>query len=274
MKPLVCGALALAGCSGTDVLNAFSWSAGYKLEESLAYGDHPRQMLDLYTPEKAGPDTPTIVFFYGGSWQSGDRSEYRFLGSAFARQGFRVAVPDYRLYPEARFPDFLEDSAAAVAWLRKGVASEGKLFLMGHSAGAYNAAMLALAARWLEDVGASPADIDALALLAGPYDFLPLKDSALKVIFGPEETRERTQPINHVSGAAPPMLLLTGEDDETVLPRNSKRLADAIREAGGDVAMKTYSRVGHLSIIGAIGRPLRMLAPVLDDVSKFFLSQK
>src|SRR3546814_8631076 len=97
------------------------------------------------------------------------------LGRAFAAQGFVVAVPDYRLVPKVRFPAFVEDSAAAVKWVRAHIARFGgdpdRIVLAGHSAGAYNAAMLAVDPQWL---GPDRAAVKGWATLAGPYEFLPL----------------------------------------------------------------------------------------------------
>lgn len=273
--PVVCGAMALAGCSGPDFLNAMAPSDGYALTRDVAYGAGPRRMLDVYTPDGAAGALPTIVYFYGGSWQNGTKDDYRFLGEAFASLGYQVVVPDYRLYPEVRYPAFLEDAAAAVAWV---AANDGAvagrpasaILLMGHSAGAYNGAMLALEPGWLDRAGVARERIAAFAGLAGPYDFLPLVSPNLKTIFGPEDERPHTQPINHVSPNAPPMLLATGPDDETVLPKNSRNLAAALRASDVRVETPIYDRVGHLMIIAAIASPFRFLAPVRADVDRFF----
>lgn len=272
--PVVCGAMALAGCTGPDVLNAFAPTGGYLRTQDVAFGDGPRRRLDVYTPTGADGPLPTIVYFYGGSWQNGTKDDYPFLGEAFASLGYQVVVPDYRLYPEVRFPGFLEDAAAAVAWVAANDGAVGRpasaILLMGHSAGAYNGAMLALEPRWLEAAGVDRGRIAAFAGLAGPYDFLPLHSEDLKAIFGPEDERPRTQPINHVSRSAPPMLLATGTDDATVRPKNSRNLAAALRQAGVAVETPVYERIGHLMIIGAVARPFRGAAPVRADVDRFF----
>lgn len=269
--PLICGALGLAGCSGSDVLNALTPGAGYELTIDVAYGGHPRQQLDIYVPADGATAKATIVYFYGGSWQSGAKDDYRFLGQAFAARGYRVVVPNYRHYPEIRYPVFLEDSAAAVAWTQRTIGDDVPLFVMGHSAGAYNAAMLALDPRWLSATGVKEVQaIDGFVGLAGPYDFLPLVDPNLMEIFGPKDKRARTQPINYVTANAPQMLLLTGGDDETVLPKNSRNLAAKLNAVGGKATLKEYSGVGHLRIIGAISWPMRFIAPTLVDADAFF----
>lgn len=260
----------LVACSGSAFVNALTPRSGYTVERGIAYGEGPRRRLDLYMPDDAGPDAPVLVFLYGGGWDSGDRAMYRFVGQAFAARGYVTVIPDYRIYPEVLWPGFLDDGAAAVVWAQENAPSRGPLLLAGHSAGAYNAAMLALDRRWLEAQGASPAALAAVAGLAGPYDFLPLQDEDLKIIFGPEEERPRTQPINYVDGSGPPMLLVTGGGDTTVDPANSTRLAERIRQKGGTAEVKVYDRVGHIAIVGALAAPLRHLAPVLDDMDRFF----
>jgi acetyl esterase/lipase len=267
--------MVLAGCSGPDVVNALVSDAGYTIVKDLAYGEGSRRTLDLYVPSGAKDGMPTVIFFYGGSWKDGSKDDYNFVGQALASRGYQVAVPDYRLYPEVRFPAFLEDSAAAVAWARTNLgvhgATPGPIYLAGHSAGAYNAVMLTLDDRWLGAHNLRPCDaIAGAAGLAGPYDFLPLKSSSLKSIFGPKDQRQRTQPINYVDGKAPPMLLASGLDDGTVYPRNSRRLAAKVQANGGSAETAYYEDIGHIWLVGSLASPFRHLAPVLDDMDGFF----
>lgn len=260
--------LLLAACSPADLVNLLTPAGGYSVTRDIAYGPQGRQRLDLYEPEAPAAGGAMVVFFYGGSWESGSKDDYRFAAQAFADAGLRVVVPDYRLYPEVVYPAFLEDSAAAVAWAR--AQQEGPLFLVGHSAGAYNAVMLAVDPRWLDGAGLTPCrSLDGVVGLAGPYDFLPLDDADLEAIFAPPEGRAGTQPINHAEAAAPPLLLLTGNDDRTVLPRNSLRLAAARRAAGGRAETRLYDGIDHIGIVGALSWPLRGTAPVLHDTLAF-----
>jgi acetyl esterase/lipase len=264
--------LLLTGCSPASVLNSFVSRAGVDITRSVAYGDGQRRTLDIYRPANAAA-APVVVFFYGGSWQSGDKSLYTFVGAALAQRGYVTVVPDYRVYPEVRYPAFLDDAAAAVRWSRDNAARFGgdsqKLFVMGHSAGAYIAAMLALDGRWLEHAGLAPdRDLAGLIGVSGPYDFLPLRDETLKVIFGGAD-RPATQPISHVSPGAPPALLVTGDDDTMVDPGNATRLAARLRAAGDDAMVVTYPHVGHITAVAAIAGPLHFLAPVLHDVDGF-----
>ena len=261
-----------AGYAPATVLNGLVSRRGLEITRSLAYGDGPRRVLDVYRPGTASA-SPVVMFFYGGSWQSGRKEMYLFVAATLARRGYVVLVPDYRIYPEVRYPEFIEDGALAIQWAKENVGRYGgdpeKLFVMGHSAGAYVAAMLAIDHRWLEPLGLAPLrDIAALIGISGPYDFLPLKSEVLKTIFG-GANRMETQPISYVSRGKPPALLLTGGDDDTVDPGNSHRLAAALRKSGNAATVVTYSGVGHLATVGAFARPLRFIAPVLRDVDAF-----
>lgn len=266
---------ARAAESPIALLNALSRLDAARVSADHAYAAGPRHGLDVYTPTTGRKhDLPVVVFFYGGSWDSGERAMYRFVGAALASRGMVVVIPDYRVYPQIRFPAFVEDGARAVRWARAHAAEYGgdpeRLIVMGHSAGAQIAALLAFDPQWLGAVGLDPArDVAGLVGLAGPYDFLPLRSERLKTIFGPKAERWRSQPIHFVTGAAPPAFLATGASDTTVDPGNSTRLAERLRAKGGTVELKSYGNLDHRLIVGAFAPPLRLLAPVLRDVSGF-----
>jgi acetyl esterase/lipase len=210
------------------------------------------------------------VFFYGGSWNSGTKSGYSFVGRALATRGFLVAIPDYRLVPQVRYPAFLEDGAAAVDWTEAHAAKLGgdpkRLIIAGHSAGAYNGAMLAYDRRWL---GSKQPAVRGFIGLAGPYDFLPFTDPASRAAFAATEDVASTQPVAFVQKGSPPAFLATGAKDRTVLPRNSDVFATRLRDVGSYVVRRQYANVGHVGILTAIARPLRGRASVLDDMAAF-----
>jgi acetyl esterase/lipase len=265
-------AVALAACSPAGFLNATAPDGDVEVDHAIPYAEGPTRWLDVYAPASACR-APVVVFFYGGSWETGSREMYRFLGLALARRGVIAVIPDYRLYPEVRFPTFMDDAAAAVAWSRANAqrfgGDAGQLFLMGHSAGAQIATLLALDPVYLRKVGVEPESLAGVIGISGPYDFLPLTDPTLKIIFGPEDTWPQSQPINFVTPSAPPMLLVTGAADHTVYPRNTEHLAARLRTEGVPVEERFYDGLGHTSTIGAFAWPLEFLAPVRRDVLDF-----
>lgn len=277
MLGLVLGGVLLAAttaCSPLKMLNALTPGGSFDETEGIAYGSDPRQKLDVYVPRHPAPNHPVVVFFYGGSWNSGSRSDYSFVGEALASRGIVTVLADYRLYPQVRYPQFLEDCAKAVAWthehIRQYAGDPQQLYLMGHSSGAYNAAMLALDPNLLASVGMSPHDLRGWIGLAGPYDFLPIQNPDVRPVFFWPDSPPRSQPINHVSRNAPPTLLMASSDDDLVNPqRNTGGLALKLREAGVPVQDLYFSRTSHATLVASLSRPLRGLAPVLDEVSAF-----
>ena len=244
-----------------------------RVSRGEAYGENPRQTVDVYVPRAARGAAPIAVFFYGGSWESGRRQDYNWVGRAMASRGFVTVVADYRIYPEVRYPDFLNDGAQAVRWAVDNAARLGgdpkRIVLLGHSAGAYNAVMLGLDARYLRAAGVDPTSVKAVAGLAGPYDFLPLNDRTTRNTFGQAADLTGTQPLNYVTRTSPPAFLATGDRDKTVWPKNTKTLSQLYRDAGAVVEERHYVGVDHVEIILALSRPLRGGAPVLDEMAAF-----
>jgi acetyl esterase/lipase len=265
-------------CSPSMVLNAVAPQNGYTLTHDIAYADGPRHALDIYAPRPSAKPAPVVMYFYGGGWASGSKSMYRFIGAALAARGLVVVIPDYRLYPDVRFPAFVDDAAAAVAWTRTNASRFGgdphRLFLMGHSAGAQIVTLLALDADYLRSVHLEPQrDLCGIIGLAGPYDFLPLHDATLEAIFGDEAVQPRSQPINFVSPGAPPMLLMAGDNDYTVDSANTVRFADKLRAAGVTTEDHLFPDIGHGTIIAAFSRLMSFLAPVRQDTLSFIAAR-
>lgn len=262
----------LSACSPAAPLNLAVPRDGYRIERDLAYGTDPRQKLDLYVPDNLPASAPVLLFFYGGSWEGGSKSYYKALGQAFASQGIVVAVADYRVYPQVRYPAFVEDGARAFQFLHTHVAAHGgdpaRLFVSGHSAGAYIAMMLAADPRYLRAAGADPAWMRGVIGIAGPYDFLPLQDKKLIVIFG-GANRPQTQPITYIDGKRPPMLLVYGTDDTTVLPRNTLSVAAKLRSFHSPVEVKSYAGVGHIGIILSLAPGFRGRTSLRQDILDF-----
>ena len=258
-----------------DLLNRLAPRRGVAVRAGLAYGPGPRHRLDAYVPARAAVSAPVLVFFYGGGWEEGERGMYRFVAAAMAARGILTLVPDYRLYPEVRFPAFMEDAAAAVAWAGSFVATQGgdpgRLFLMGHSAGAQIATLLALDPRYLRAAGMARGSIAGVIGLAGPYDFLPLRSPTLKAIFGPEKAWPASQPITYVTASAPPMLLAAGTADRVVDPANTQRLAARLRAAGAAAEVRLYRGLGHRALLGGFASLLAPLLPVRRAALRFIV---
>lgn len=258
---------ALAGCSPAALLNTTVSRKGFALEADIPYGANPRQKLDFYRPETPRPDGKAVIFFYGGSWDSGAKSDYLFVAQALAARGIAAIVADYRLYPEVRFPAFIEDGALAMRWAADKVGTD-KLFLMGHSAGAQIALMLAVNSPYLAAAGVDRMKLRGVIGLSGPYDILPLTSRKLQDIFG-GPSRPETQPITFAKAPLPPALFVHGTGDTIVKAANSERLAAAWRTAGAPVELKLYPDVDHVDVVGAFSDLLRARAPTLADVTAY-----
>lgn len=269
----------LSGCSSTGVLDRLVPSDTYVTPPAtVAYGTDVRQKLDVYKPLPAnvqgtGP-APLVVFLYGGSWTNGERADYRFVGEALASRGIVAVIADYRVSPAHRYPAFVQDSASAVAWALSHAAEVGadpaRVFVMGHSAGGYNAAMVALDARWLRAAGHDPRQLAGWIGLAGPYEFLPIGDPDVQVAFDWPNTKPDTQPINHVSPQAPRTLLLAAKNDDKVNPtRNTVALAGKLQGAGVNTTLKLLDSLSHVTLVAAMATPLNFLGPVAGEVADF-----
>lgn len=239
----------------------------------IPYGDDPRHKLDLYLPAR-GRVVSTILFFYGGAWVSGARWYYRLLGRALAARGHMVIVPDYRLYPQVRFPTFNEDAALAVKWVHDNILRLGghpsRFFLMGHSAGAHISATLALDARYLAAHGLGPDILSGVVGLAGPYTLNPLKWQGVKDIFAPAaDAPHAARPVKLARKDAPPMLLLHGERDRVAGAHASVAMAEALRAAGSQAEAVVYPSIGHFGLLASLMPGLRWRTGALKDVERF-----
>ena len=264
----------LSACTeaSVSVLNAFSGSDRVAEMQDLRYGPGPRNGYDLYTPSDSTAATPLLIFIHGGSWYDGDKSIYRFLGTAFGDAGIEVAVINYPLGPDALFPAFPEAGASAIAHFLEERPNQ-PIFVMGHSAGAQIAALAAYDPRYLVAEGHSNCDLAGFIGVSGPYDFLPLVEDRFKRIF-PVETRADTQPINYAGGPKPPSLLIHSRDDRTVHVEDTEHMTAALKAAGQSAEAVYYEDAGHIGIISAISRYLRRNADTFEDTVAFITAQK
>jgi len=263
---------AVAVLDGTDRLLR-GGEGDIRLVASANFGTDPHQRLEMFLPANAKGPLPVVVFIHGGSWATGRPDDYRFVARALAPHGYAVVLPGYRLFPEVRYPAMLEDGAAALRWVADNAAAHGgdpsRVVLMGHSAGAYNAMMLALDRRWLEHQRLSADFLRGVVGLSGPYDFYPWDDPASVDTFGKASDPEDTQPIAHARGDAPPLLLVHGTADTRVKPRNSVALARAMTHDGAPTQVVLLKDVTHEGLIMMFARPFSRDARALDAVLPF-----
>ena len=266
-----------AACSPLGLLNSLGPrdSGARRGARDQPYGDDPRQKMDIYAPTGASPGSPvpTLVFFYGGGWDSGSRKVYGWAAQALAAKGFVVALPDYRLVPEVHFPGFVEDAALATAVAADRVRDLGgdpeRLGVIGHSAGAHLAMMIALDRRYMAAVD-RPGLIKAAARLAGPYEVLPFDVKASVNAFGRAPDPTLTQPITFARADAPPLWLGHGTNDDVVHAEDTRILCERMDEVGGTCTARFYEGLNHADLVATFSPLFRKKAPVLAEVSDFF----
>lgn len=243
---------------------------GVTLVAKTQYGADPRQKLRIYAPQGKATGLPVFLFMHGGSWRWGDPDDYGFIARAVAPHGFVVVLAGYRLGPSGRYPAMLEDTAAAIAEAARLAPQYGgdpaRIVIAGHSAGAYNVVQVALEATWLEDTGVTPRGVIGLA---GPYDFYPYDKESSRDAFGSAGAGAETQPVNHISADAPPMLLVHGEADTLVKPRNTRALAKALAAAGAPVETRLYPGFDHNTPLVALASPWQKWRDVDDALVDF-----
>ena len=260
----------LVGCSPLKLVNGLTPTGAKEVEYDIAYGPDARQKLDVYRPAQPVEGSPVVVFFYGGSWRNGDRGNYRFVGQSLSSRGFITVIPDYRLYPDVRFPAFVEDGARALAWIDDNIReSEHGVVLIGHSAGAHLAALLALDQKYIAAFGLSGSQLKGLIGLAGPYGFDPLSYRKTRPIFSGLTDVDDAKPISHACNNSPPLLLLHGSEDRVVLPVNSRRLHELQQGCGLPSELIELDDVGHFDIVLGLSGSFSNLAPVLEPIQDF-----
>jgi acetyl esterase/lipase len=261
--------------SGGSLFSAFFADRQPSVERAVSYGDHSRHRLDIYRPVMSHHSTPVVVFFYGGGWDSGCREMYGFVGAALAASGFTTVIPDYRLYPEVRYPEFMEDAANAYCWAARnlsGIGSEeSPTFVMGHSAGAHIGALLTYDPQYLQTVITAPYRPQGFIGLSGPYGFDPKEHKRTLNIFKMAPTAKLVQPVQQVRKGAVPALLMHGKKDTTVLPLNAVRLSEALSQVGSHGEVIELENARHMDPILALSKPYRRRSIVLDRIKRFIV---
>jgi acetyl esterase/lipase len=265
-------ALLLGACASPQMANRLASDSGYKLVENQPYERSRGLDLDVYYPPQASA-APVVVFFHGGRWSLGNKTDFRFVGQALSSRGFIAVIPNVRKYPQVRFPDFVDDAAHAVRWARENARSYGgdpdQLFVMGHSSGAHIAALLALNPEYLKAAGADREQLRGMIGLAGAYDFMPITAPDLRDLFGPVERFRYAQPVFYVDGQNPPLLLMHGRNDDVIPAKNTESLARQTAKSGGPVETVLYDSLSHAMILNSMASYLRGRADVLDNIEEF-----
>jgi len=262
---MACGGLAFTAA------NLPALAGNFERRADIAYGAEVRQRLDVYTPTNAA-NLPIIVFWYGGGWERGKKSQYRFVGAALADAGYVTVLPDYRLYPLVKFPAFVQDGAAALSWVVSHAREIGgdpqRIFVAGHSAGAHLAAMLAYDRAQLERVALPPGTVRGFIGLSGPYALDPNTDT-YRAIFGAPFGLADWQPVQLAQAGAPPALLIHGDADDVVYVGHARRMAATLEALGVAVTLRAYSGRGHRDTVAAFAAPAPHKLPVLEEIRRF-----
>lgn len=242
--------LPLASCSPLYLVNTISTENDHITVSDERYGKEQRHRLDIYIPERIVDGSPVVVFFYGGSWKRGEKGNYAFVGNSISSKGYLTVIPDYRLYPEVTFPAFVEDGARVLSWVREHLEqARNGIVVMGHSAGAHTAALLALDNRYLGLTDQPSSIISGMIGLAGPYGIDPTEYRSTQPIFAEVESIEMTMPITFACSEKLPLLLIHGLDDSVVVPENSRELKRRAYACAGNVTYVELDDIGHFSIL-------------------------
>ena len=262
--------LLISGCSPLHLVSSLSDDDSSVTVSHQNYGTNERHQLDIYIPGHIEENSPVVVFFYGGSWKRGQKEKNGFVGHRLSRKGYVTVIPDYRLYPEVTFPAFVEDAALAISWLRANIdQAENGVVVMGHSAGAHIAALLALDKEYLEDVGQPQSIIRGMIGLAGPYGFDPRKYRSTRPIFSGVEPVDKAKPVSFACSAVSPLLLLHGLDDSVVVAKNSRELSRRIDSCGGNVEYIELAEDGHMSIVLGLSNTFLENKAILSPIDIF-----
>ncbi len=254
IRPLIAAAaLFMTACAPVDLLNTITPSGSFERMEDIGFSDNQDLKLDVYKPDTPKPGAPIILFVYGGGWNSGDKSDYKFIGESFTSEGYTVVIPNYRLHPGIAFPDPITDIAKAAAWAAKRF--EGRsLILIGHSAGAYNVLMTSLDGAFLEREGVNVCEaVAGVVSLAGPTGIIPLKEEPYITIF-PDRFTRTDAPMGLPDAPSPPLFLVNGLKDKTVYPQNAQKLGEKTRARSGEADVKIYDDLDHTDVVRVLSR--------------------
>jgi acetyl esterase/lipase len=205
--------------------------------------DANKHKLDLYAP-KGKTGFPVLVFLHGGSWRSGDRSNYPALANRFVAEGFGVVVPSYRLMTAAPHPAQVDDAAAAMDWVVGNIAARGGdpklIYLSGHSAGGHLAAWVATDPRFASH-------LKAVIAMSGVYDVSEIAAFKSDPI--------NASPIHRITSGVPPFLITYCENDYPQLPAQAREFERALKAKGVSAELVYVAGKNHINEIADVYQP-------------------
>ena len=250
-----------------DILNFLTPQSGYSKTADIRYGDDARQQLDLYRPKNA-IEGPLLIFIYGGAWREGAKEDYEFVGEAFSSEGYTIAIPDYRLFPQVGYPHIIDDVQQAIEFIRSNTdkldIDARRMVIIGHSSGAHSAAMLVSSDRYYRE----SSFINALVGISGPYD-LPLELAEVNEVFRNVDQPSSVKPPELVVSGHPPTLLLHGSDDKRVKPEHTERYQPKLLDANVNTEVIFMEDVGHVDIIAGVASRLEFLNATKNHIIEF-----
>jgi acetyl esterase/lipase len=235
----------------------------------LAYGNHPKQRLDIYRPATKIEKAPVVLFLHGGGKQEGDKAHYGFVARHLSPHGIVVAVASYRLVSkmssvlgdeELRFPAQEDDTKAAIIWLYRNIASYGgdptRVFVMGHSNGASLSSFVGVDRTWLTRAGVPSSIIRGVGLLSGGAgDVTRATRGAMgdRYCPTPEEKRLAT-PVLNVGDPAPAFVIQYGEKEASAeRSQDVARLTQALQAKHVQIKSVVEPKAEHTLAVLAMG---------------------
>jgi arylformamidase len=240
-----------------------------KVHRDLPYAGakHERQTLDVYAPVE-GERHPIVIWIHGGGWQRGDKGEVKEKPRAFVDRGFVFVSANYRLLPDATIGEMAGDVAKALRWVHDHACEfggdPGRIFVMGHSAGAQLTALVCTDHRYLKAEGLSPSILKGCVPVDGDTYDVPMQIATVeerragiyRQKFGDEEEQKDLSPVSHVAeGKSIPPFLILHVADHPETKGQSQRLVKVLREAS--VPARAFPAEGkdHGTINADLGRP-------------------
>jgi acetyl esterase/lipase len=251
-------------------------------ERDVAFHLDMAPRLDVYWPGE-GEGYPVLIFVHGGSWKDYDKKLFAPVAQKLLPEGMVVVIPDYTLYPDATYEQMARETAAAIAWTLENAARYGgdpdRIIVAGHSAGAHLSGLAVLDPRYLEELGHSSDEICGWIGMSGVYDIQAEYDywvdkgstpEVMLEVMGGQQNFGQASPLSYVRAGLPPLLVIHGDEDETVPVAISTAFHAALQAAGAPSRLIVYPGAGHSDYLFAGLSEER--APIVDHIVQFVQS--